>query len=129
MSGDKSRKETEHDLRLRVAVLFHNNGYTVTSVNGLACKRGGYLVRSYIVHGYNLSEGWPDLQCVKDGSILFIETKGPKTRISESQINIAKILKNSGTPVYVVRDYAEAFAVLAGENISSLELLNQTGVK
>lgn len=59
----------------------------------------GWLVVKIIQTNRN---GWPDLQCHKNGKTLFIECKSKKGKLSKLQQYIHQILKQQGFEVLVL---------------------------
>jgi hypothetical protein len=64
-------------------------------------EREGWLVVKIIQTTLN---GWPDLQCHKDGQTLFIECKSPAGRLSPLQNHRHTQLRKQGFTVLII-DY------------------------
>lgn len=90
-------------------VLYHH------SPNGsyLAGDARSRQVQGGILQGDGTKKGWPDLQCVWDGGIAFLEVKRPKLgKLSDEQKAIHEQLRERGWPVATVTSIDEAYAFL-----------------
>lgn len=56
--------------------------------------------------------GWPDLQFVYAGTVMFLELKSGKGRISDTQLAVHQGLRNAGVTVRVAVGFEEAMATL-----------------
>lgn len=62
-------------------------------------ERRGYLVVKIIQCTLN---GWPDLMCLKNGKVVFIEVKRPGGRASPLQLLRHEQLRAEGFPVLLI---------------------------
>ncbi len=56
--------------------------------------------------------GWPDLQFVYGGTVLFLELKGEHGRISDTQFEVHQALRAQGVTVRVAVGFDEALAII-----------------
>lgn len=65
-------------------------------------EQHGWLVNKIIQSTLN---GWPDLQCHKDGVTLFIECKGSRGKVSEIQAYRHQQLRKQGFEVLIINNF------------------------
>lgn len=63
--------------------------------------------------GTGMRPGFPDLICMKDGCVVFLEVKAEKGRLQSNQAEFHDVLRRYGMRVAVVRSQDEAVAALA----------------
>lgn len=80
-----------------------------------AAEAGGWLTIK--MHGGPMSRaGLPDLLCVRNGEVRWIEVKQPKGHATPLQLATMLKLNHQGTPAQVCRSVDDAVAFLAGDN-------------
>ena len=90
-------------LSLKGAVVHHSPNESPSNVNK------GWKHRNYKM---GTVTGWPDLEAIWNGHVLFLEIKAPKGRITQTQEDVAVRLQAAGAHYYVVRSPEQAMAAV-----------------
>lgn len=65
-------------------------------------RKAGWIVDKSVGHSHN---GWPDMQCYRDGITIFIEWKKPGKKPDPLQWYWIKKLRKAGFQAYVIDDW------------------------
>ncbi len=102
--------ESEGDLQRRCVTALRDLGWFVSaSANGIKCTAR----QMSIMKSRGLVVGFPDLQAIKPGRVVFIELKTPKGIVSDAQLICHSTLRVLGFEVHVCTSLDEVLEAVA----------------
>lgn len=104
---------TEAELQQNIIELAHVLGYRVAHFRPALMKQGGSLVYRTPVAADG--KGFPDLNLVRPGRVIYIEVKSDKGKQSPEQVEWERTIRASGAEYYLVRpgDWDKMVGVLS----------------
>lgn len=99
--------EPEAEIQKRIGKILLLKNYIVIRFNSGGMYSNGNFIRFYTLLNNGKSSGLPDLAFMKNNKIWFIEVKGPKGRLKDSQREFLDLANRYNVPVLVTDNWEE----------------------
>jgi len=101
------KNEKESDIQRRIGKILLLKHYIVIRFNSGGMYTNGNFIRFYTLLNTGKSSGLPDLAFMRDNKIWFIEVKGLKGKLKDSQKEFIELARIYNIPVMVTNSWEE----------------------